>query len=54
MSDILFSPGDLIPLHRYCLHYRSLVRSGQTPTQEQDERFMRYQEICYAEGVAHE
>lgn len=48
----IFTPAELQSMHRYCLKYRQLVRSGGTPIQEQHERFMLFQAVCYAEGVA--
>jgi|GEM_PF-3001236 len=47
-----FEPYELQAMHRYCLEYRDLVRGGGTPTPEQDEMFMAFQRVCYAEGVA--
>jgi hypothetical protein len=52
MTD--FTDKELLQLHRYCLKYRDLVRSGSTPTALQDLNFMSYQTICYEQGVAHE
>ena len=46
------SDRELVAIHRYCLRYRDLVRSGGTPTQKQDTCFMAGQRMCYATGVA--
>jgi len=50
----VFTPTELQALHGFCLKYRDLVRVGGKPTPEQDEKFMRYQAICYKAGVAYE
>ena len=47
-----FTPAELQAMHRYCLKYRDLVRAGKKPTADQDARFMRYQRVTYATGVA--
>jgi len=47
-----FSQIELTAMHRYCLRYRDFVRASATPTAKQDERFMLFQAVCYAEGVA--
>jgi hypothetical protein len=47
-----FTHAELQAMHRYCLKYRDLYRSGGTPTPEQGEKFMLFQFVCYAEGVA--
>jgi len=49
-----FTPTELQALHKFCLKYRDLVRGGGKPTPEQDEKFMAFQKVCYAEGVAYE
>jgi hypothetical protein len=49
-----FTDRELQAMHRWCLKYRDLVRSGGTPTPEQDEKFLLFQKACYAEGVAYE
>ena len=47
-----FNDKELQRMHRYCLKYRDLVRSGGKPTAEQDSNFLLYSEVCYAAGVA--
>ena len=47
-----FTTNELQAMHRYCLKYRDLVRSGETPTDTQSLKFLRFQTICYAEGIA--
>jgi hypothetical protein len=49
-----FTPQELDAMNRYCLRFRDLVRAGGTPSAEQEASFMRYQQICYSEGAAHE
>jgi hypothetical protein len=49
-----FSDIELTQMHRYCLKYRDLVRGGGILTDKQHDRFMRFQRVCYMEGVAHE
>lgn len=49
-----FSEIELTQMHNYCIKYRNLVRSGGTPTKEQSTRFVRYQCVCYGEGVAYD
>ncbi len=49
-----FTPAELQSMHRYCLKYRELVRGGNKPTAEQDEKFMLFQRVCYQAGVAYE
>lgn len=46
-----FTHSELQALNRYCLKYRDLVRGGGTPTAEQDQQFMLFQSVCYAEGA---
>jgi hypothetical protein len=53
-SGTSFSPRELTAMNRYCRRFRDLVRDGETPTAQQEEKFMRYQRICYSEGAAHE
>ncbi|RLA42561.1 MAG: hypothetical protein DRR42_23205 [Gammaproteobacteria bacterium] len=48
-----FSDIELIQMHNYCIKYRDLVRSGAAPTEEQSTRFMKYQRVCFGEGVAY-
>jgi hypothetical protein len=52
MTD--FTPEELQAMHRYNLKYRNLVRSGGTPTAEQDEKFLLFQKMCYVAGVAYD
>jgi hypothetical protein len=47
-----FTQAELLAMHRYCLKFRDLVRRGDIPTQEQLDRFMRFQRVTYGEGVA--
>ena len=51
MTD--FTPAELQAMHRWCLKYRDMVRSGGTPTAEQEEMFWLMSRMCYQEGVAH-
>lgn len=48
-----FTLEELAALQHYCLRYSALVRSGRTPTPEQDARFLRYSAVCYRTGVAY-
>lgn len=41
----------LLDFHKYCLAYRNKVRSGETPTEEENRKFMAYQKICYQTGI---
>ena len=50
----LFTANELQAMHRYCLKYRDLVRGSGTPTVEQSEYFMAFQQVCYALGAAYE
>jgi len=52
MSLPAFTEEELQTMHRYCLKYRDIVRSGGTPTPEQDDNFFRFQWFCYQGGVA--
>lgn len=47
-----FSDSELQQMHRYCLKYRGLVRSGKTPNDDQTRRFLLFSRVTYAEGVA--
>lgn len=47
-----FTPAELQAMHRWCLRYRDLVRCGRTPTGEQDQQFLLFSFVTYAEGVA--
>jgi hypothetical protein len=47
-----FEESELQAMHEWCLNYRDLVRSGERPTQQQDARFLNYQAVCYAAGIA--
>ncbi len=49
---LAFTNAELEAMNRHCLKFRDLVRGGGTPTNEQDARFMRYQRVTYAAGVA--
>lgn len=49
-----FTESELQAMHRYCLKYRDLIRSGSRPTAVQDITFMTYQQFCYELGVAYE
>jgi hypothetical protein len=49
-----FSDIELTQMHNYCLKYRDLVRGGGRPTKEQSTRFMKFQRVCYGEGIAHD
>lgn len=42
---------ELRAMHRWCLKYRDLVRSGGKPSPEQDRRFMLFAPVCYATGA---
>ena len=53
MTAPAFTPAELQAMHSYCLKYRDLVRSGNKPTPGQDDKFMAFQKVCYAEGAAH-
>jgi hypothetical protein len=53
MTVPAFTAGELQAIHRYCVKYRALVRSGGSPTQMQDERFLLFSRVCYTEGVAY-
>ena len=46
-----FSLEELDEMNRRCLKYRDLVRGGGTPTTKQDNAFLAFQLVCYAEGV---
>ena len=48
----MFTEDELRQMQIYCLKYRDLVRSGGTPAPDQDEKFLAFQKVCYAEGVA--
>ena len=48
----LFTPDEVQTMHRYCLKYRDLVRSGGKASGKQSINFMRYQAITYSERVA--
>ena len=48
-----FTLEELAALQHYCLKYSALVRSGGTPTPEQNARFMRYSAVCYRTGAAY-
>lgn len=50
--ELTFTRVELMAMHRYCLKYRDLVRGGGTPTQEQSNTFLAFQNVCYGEGVA--
>lgn len=52
MTAPAFTPEELQAMHRYCLKYRDLVRSGGTPTEAQTEKFRAFSNVCYLEGVA--
>ncbi len=54
MKDLKIDWRELMPLHRYCLHYRKMVRCGKKPSTEQDTKFIRYSTLCYEEGIAYE
>jgi hypothetical protein len=45
-----FTPDELQAMHRWCLIYRDAVRSGITPTLEQDAQFILFARVIYAEG----
>lgn len=47
-----FTEKELAQMHRYCLKYRDLVRSGKTPATEQDRKFRAFSKVTYAKGVA--
>lgn len=47
-----FSIEELATLQYWCLKYARFVGGGGTPTAEQDARFLSFQAICYATGVA--
>ncbi len=53
MTQPIFTRAELQAMHRYCLTYRDLVRSGGKSAIEQDDKFMAYQRVCYAENVAY-
>jgi hypothetical protein len=48
-----FTKTELQAMHRYCLKYRDLVRSDGTTRQDQDEKFILFSRVCYAEGIAY-
>ncbi len=48
-----FTLEELAALQHWCLKYSALVKSGRTPTPEQDARFLRYSAVCYRTGVAY-
>ncbi|MCB1679140.1 MAG: hypothetical protein KDI16_10715 [Halioglobus sp.] len=48
-----FTQIELQAMARYCLQYRDLVRGGGTPTPEQDNQFLLFSRVCYAEGAAY-
>jgi hypothetical protein len=52
MSEVTQTPAQLETMHAICLQYRDLVRSGGTPTKEQDDVFRYYSDICYKDGIA--
>ena len=45
-----FTEKELAQMHRYCLKYRDLVRSGKTPATEQDRKFHAFSKVIYAKG----
>ena len=45
-----FTTAELQAMHRWCLIYRDAVRSGITPTLEQDAQFILFANVVYAEG----
>ncbi len=47
-----FTPDELMLMHRYCLQYRGHVRGGKVPSREQDNRFLIFQRVTHATGVA--
>lgn len=48
-----FTLEELAALQHYCLKYSALVKSGRTPTPEQDARFLCYSAVCYRTGAAY-
>jgi hydrogenase maturation factor len=50
-ADPKFTQSELQAMHRYCIKYRDLVCSGQTPEKEQDHTFLLFAAVCYAEGI---
>jgi hypothetical protein len=52
MTAPAFTREELQAMHRWCLKYRDLVRSGGTPTAKQDDQFLVFSRVCYAEGIA--
>jgi hypothetical protein len=47
-----FTKKELVQMHRYCMKYRDLVRSGKTPATEQNRKFRAFSKVTYAKGVA--
>tara|TARA_R110000772_G_scaffold267274_1_gene390891 strand:- start:5319 stop:5486 length:168 start_codon:yes stop_codon:yes gene_type:complete len=47
-----FTPAELQAMHKWCLKYRDLVRSGGKPSDEQDETFILFSTVTYQTGVA--
>ncbi|MDO8864134.1 hypothetical protein Q6D67_20825 [Haliea sp. E1-2-M8] len=49
-----FTPAELQAMHKWCLKYRDLVRSGGKPSGQQDNLFRMFSTVCYATGAAYE
>ncbi len=47
-----FTQAELQAMHSRCIKYRNIVQAGGTPTPEQDARFLKFQRVTYAMGVA--
>ena len=45
---------ELLEMDCYCRQYRDHVRAGSKPTFMDDVKFMAFQKVCYAQGVANE
>lgn len=48
----VFEESELRVMHGWCIKYRNFVQAGGTPTPDQGARFMKFQRVTYAMGVA--
>ncbi len=46
-----FTPGEVVEMHMFCLTYSADVKRGETPTPEEDSKFMTFQKVTYEKGV---
>jgi hypothetical protein len=47
-----FTHLELQAMHSWCIKYQYFYQAGGTPTPEQDARFLKFQRVTYAMGVA--